>query len=89
MKIILCAGENGRALIYGTVEKEPVPGKPVRLTDARMIIYYPSGGAFGLASDGPPKDSRVTKAIPLTVETRWQEFMAVTDKASEAFDGWA
>jgi len=88
MKIILCAGKNGRALVYGTTEKEPVPGEAVRLTDARMVIYYPSGGTFGLAVDGPPDGSRVTKSVAVTVETEWQEFLSVSEKAAEVFDGW-
>lgn len=85
--IILCAGANGRALIYGYATAEPVPGQPVRLERARMVIYYPSGGTFGLAVDGPPDGSRVTKAVPVTVETVWQEWMAVTEAAAERFDG--
>jgi hypothetical protein len=84
--ILLCACENGRALVYGKVEHEPVPGKPVELHDARMVIYYPSGGTFGLASDGPPEKSRVTHAVAKVVETRWQEWLAVSDKAAAKFD---
>jgi hypothetical protein len=86
--IILCAGENGRALVYGYVTAEPVPGKPVRLERARMVIQFPSGGTFGLAADGPPQGSRVTHAVEATTETRWQEWLKVSVKAAEAFDGW-
>ncbi len=86
--IVLCCGEKGRGLVYGYVEQEPKPGQPVRLERARMVIYYPSGGTFGLASDGPPEDSRVTHAVSATVETVWQEWLAVSDKAARAFDGW-
>lgn len=84
--IILCAGANGRALIYGYVATEPIPGQPVRLERARMVLYYPSGGTFGLAAKGPPKDSRVTDAVPVTVETVWQEWLAVTPQAAGVFD---
>ena len=87
--IILCAGANGRALVYGYVEQEPEPGKPVRLEKARMIIYYPSGGTFGLASDGPPDGSRVTHAVDVVTETVWQEWLSVSTAAAEVFDGWA
>ena len=86
--IILCGGENGRCLIYGKVESEPVPGEPVKLHDARMVIYYPSGGTFGLATDGPPDGSKITKAVSETVETKWQEWIAVSDEAAERFDAW-
>ena len=87
--IILCAGANGRALIYGYADGEPRQGEPVRLERARMIIYYPSGGTFGLASDGPPKESRVTHAVAVTVETVWQEWLSVSAAAARVFDGWA
>lgn len=86
--IILCCGANGRGLVYGYVESEPVPGEPVRLKRARMILYYPSGGTFGLAADGPPEKSRVTKAVSGTVETVWQEWLAVSDEAAEVFDAF-
>jgi hypothetical protein len=86
--IILCAGEHGRALVYGYVTAEPAPGKPVRLERARMVLQYPSGGTFGLASDGPPSGSRVTHAVEVTTETKWQEWIKVSPKAAEVFDGW-
>ena len=44
--IILSVGENGRGLVYGLVEEYPTPGQPVKLYEARMILYYPSGGTF-------------------------------------------
>jgi hypothetical protein len=87
--IILCAGEHGRALVYGYVETDPEPGQPVRLTRARMVLSYPSGGTLGLGSDGPPDGSRVTRAVAETVETRWQEWLAVSAAAAEKFDGLA
>jgi hypothetical protein len=86
--IILCAGQNGRALVYGYVSHEPIKGEPVRLERARMVLYYPSGGTFGLAIDGPPKGSRVTHVVAVTVATVWQEWLAVAPKAAEVFDGW-
>lgn len=85
LPIILCAGEHGRCLLFGYADGEPVPGQPVRLTDARMILSYPSGGTFGLAASGPPSGSRVTDPVPVTVETRWQEWLAVTPQAEAAF----
>ena len=85
-QIILCAGKDGRALVYGTVETLPEPGQPVELTDACMVIYYPSGGAFGLAVVGPPSGSKVTRSVPLVVETVWQEYMLCKPAAVNAFE---
>ena len=84
--IILCAGQNGRALVYGYVTAEPEPGRPVELRHARMVIYYPSGGTFGLAASGPPDGSRISARIEVTVETVWQEWMAVSEAAAGKFD---
>ena len=83
--IILCAGQNGRALVYGQVESLPQPGEPVTLTDACMVIYYPSGGTFGLAVAGPPEGSRVSRSVPLTCETVWQEYIVCTEAAVARF----
>ena len=80
--IILCGGANGRCLIFGYVESEPVAGEPVDLQDARMILYYPSGGTFGLAADGPPEGSRLSATVTRTVETTWQEWLAVSPEAA-------
>jgi hypothetical protein len=85
--IILCAGEHGRALIYGYVTEMPKVDQPVTLRRARMVLYFPSGGTFGLAADGPPEGSRVTQAVTETCETRWQEWIAVSTIAAGRFDG--
>ena len=86
--ILLCAGQNGRALVYGYVNEEPVPGQPVRLEQARMVLYYSEGGTFGLAATGPPKGSRVTHAVETVVETVWQEWLSVSEEAAKEFDAW-
>lgn len=86
--IILSVGENGRGLVYGLVEEYPTPGQSVKLYEARMILYYPSGGTFGLGKKGPPKGSRVTHAIEHTVATVWQEYLTVSDEARAAFDAY-
>lgn len=84
--IILTCGAHGYGLVFGYVEQEPVPGQPVKLHKARMILKFCSGGTFGLAADGPPQGARVTKAVSVTVETVWQEWIACSDEAAEAFD---
>ncbi len=87
--IILCAGQNGRAVIYGYVDSEPVPGQPVRLYDARMLLRWngDSRGLFGCAANGPADGSSLTPAVPSTTETVWQEWIEVTPAAAEVFDG--
>lgn len=87
--IILCCGAHGRAVVFGSVEKEPVPGEPVRLYDARMILYWAgSGGLFGVAATGPDDGSRLTAPVPVVVETCWQEWLAVSDGAAAKIRAW-
>ena len=87
--IILCCGEHGRAVVYGYVEREPVPGEPVELRRARMLLrWVGTGGLFGVAAEGPADGSRLTVAVARVVETRWQEWLAVTPGAADRMDTW-
>ena len=90
MKILLCCGQNGRAVIYGDVTKKPKQGEPVIVKNARMVLRWDDacGGLFGLAAKGPAKDTRITHAVSETVETKWQEWLTVTDEAAAAIDAW-
>lgn len=88
--IILCAGANGRAIIYGRVTRKPVPGKPVTLTAARMVLHWDRecGGLFGLAAKGPKGGTSMTHAVPSTTETVWQETVDVTPEAAREIEEW-
>lgn len=90
MNIILCCGKDGRAVIFGRVEAEPVPGDPVRVLDARMVLYWDRvcGGLLGLASGGPSGGTRITAPVTVLVETVWQEWLAVSDEAAEKLYSW-
>jgi hypothetical protein len=90
MNIVLCCGVNGRAVVFGRVSKEPVAGAPVELTNARMVLRWPSacGGLFGLAARGPVAGVAMTAPLSRVVETVWQEWLAVPDAAAEALAAW-
>jgi len=90
VRIILCCGHNGRAIVIGDVKRKPVKGKPVTLTDARMVLRWDAacGGLFGLAAKGPRADTRITHSVPETVSTVWQEWCTVSDVASKELDKW-
>jgi hypothetical protein len=90
MQILSCCGANGRAVVFGTVAEKPVPGQPVELTDARMVLYWSTacGGLFGLAAKGPKEGTRITETVPLVVETCWQEWIEVTPEAAKALADW-
>ncbi len=88
--IILCAGQNGRAVLYGYVDELPEPGQPVTMYEARMVIWWSRecGGLFGLAATGPATDTRITHPIPRLVETVWQEVMVCAEAGVEAINAW-
>lgn len=88
--IILCCGANGRAVLFGEVEQDPVPGEPVKLRNARMIIYWARecGGLLGLAARGPKDETRITHAVPAVTETVWQEFVETTAEAATLIREW-
>ncbi len=90
MRIILCCGQNGRAIVIGDTKRRPVKGKPVTLTNARMCLRWSAecGGLFGLAAKGPKGDTRITHSVAETVETVWQEWCAVSDVAVRELDKW-
>jgi len=89
MNIILCGGNSGRCVVFGTTESEPVHGEPVRLTDARMILYWANeDGLFDVASNGPAPGSRLTPVVSTTVETVWQEWVAVSEEAALSLSGF-
>jgi len=89
MKILLCCGENGRAVVFGEVDQDPVPGQPVELRNARMILYWAGPkGLFGVAAEGPGEGSKLTCAVERVVETRWQEYLVCSDQAARLMDGW-
>jgi len=88
--VILCCGDHGRAIVIGDVTRLPTPGKPVRLTNARMVLYWSKecGGLLGLAANGPKADTRITPAVPSVCETVWQEYVEVSPDAAEEIAKW-
>ena len=87
--IILCCGVNGRGAVFGWVSQLPEPGCPVTLTNARMILRWRSGGGlFGVATQGPREGSTLTCSVARVVETSWQEYLTVSDKAATALHAW-
>jgi hypothetical protein len=90
MRIMLFAGQNGRAVIVGDVDRKPVKGRPVTLKNARMVLYCGAecGGFFGMCAKGPKGRSRITAPIDWTTETVWQEVNSISEKAAEEFDKW-
>lgn len=87
--MIVTVGHNGRCVVYGYVEEDPSPNRPIRVYDARMVLCWDSecGGLFGLASLGPAGDTRITFAVPWTTLV-CHEALAVTSEAAQSLDAW-
>jgi hypothetical protein len=88
--IMLCAGQYGRAVLVGSVDADPIPGQPVTLRNARMVLYWARecGGLFGLAARGPRGDTRITTKVETLVETVWQEWASISPEAAREIDAW-
>ena len=87
---IVCCGTNGRAVLYGRCETEPVAGQPIRLVDARMVLYWDRacGGLLGLAAKGPKGDTRITSAVPSHGDECVRQWLECTPEAAAAIDAW-
>ena len=88
--VIACCGENGRCVVFGECELEPVTGKPLALTNARMVLYWPSscGGLFGLAANGPKEGLRLTAAVKKTAVEAVRQWLSVSDGAAKGLREW-
>jgi len=87
--ILLCGGSQGRAVVFGLVEAEPIPGTAVTLYEARMVLRWEgTAGLFGLAAVGPAPGSRLTCSVAQVTDCDWKQWMAVTPVAAEAMAAW-
>jgi hypothetical protein len=87
---LVCCGTNGRAVLVGESEKEPVAGQPITLTNARMIIYWDAacGGLLGLAANGPKGSTRITAAVERHGDECVCQWVAVSESAAEEIRKW-
>lgn len=87
---LVCAGTNGRAVIYGKSEKPPEVGKPFSLENARMVLYWSRecGGLFGLASDGPKVGCRLTSSVTHHADVEAKQVLGVPDATAAVFDAF-
>ncbi|MHC4575749.1 MAG: DUF6948 domain-containing protein [Planctomycetota bacterium] len=86
---IVCAGSQGRAVVYGYVDALPEADRAVTIRRARMVLRWPisCGGLFGLAANGPRDGLRLTSAVESTTCTARQA-LAVSPEAAVMLDEW-
>ena len=87
---IVCAGTNGRAVLYGQSEQPPVAGQPFSLQNCRMVLYWSAecGGLLGLAARGPKTTTRITHAVPYHSDECARHVLGVTPEAAEKLSAW-
>ncbi len=87
---IVCCGTNGRAVLIGESEAQPEAGKPIELTNARMVLYWDSacGGLLGLASNGPKGSTRITASVSKHGDECVKQWVAVSPQARKEIDSW-
>jgi hypothetical protein len=87
---LVCCGNNGRAVLIGESEVEPIAGKPIVLTNARMVLYWDAacGGLLGLAANGPKGSTRITHAVASLGDECVRQWVAVSDVARKEIEKW-
>lgn len=78
---IVCTGTEGRCVLIGRAEVEPVTGKPLVLHDARMVLRWDAecGGLLGLAAGQIGGDTRLTAEVKKTGMDTVSQWIEVTD----------
>ena len=86
--VIVCAGANGRCVIYGRCDHMPQVGESAVLTGARMILWWERIGLFGVASRGPMGGARLSSTVPQTQPGPAVQVLAVTEDAARVIEAW-
>lgn len=90
MRVIICCGTNGRAVVFGDCNGEPEVGQPVTLQNARMVLYWPKecGGLFGLAANGPKTGLRLSESVSQTSTEVVRQWLTVDSDAGVKLAEW-
>lgn len=74
-----------RGVVFGYTEN--VSARPIALKRARMCLYWSRdvGGIFGLAENGPSKDSKISATLPQIQLEAVTAVMTVDPKAEKAW----
>lgn len=87
---IVCCGSNGRAVLVGESDSEPVAGQSIILANARMVLRWDSkcGGLLGLAANGPRGDTRITASVAKHGDECVKQWIAVSESAAKEINEW-
>lgn len=86
--VIVCGGESGRTVVFGWVNEPPMPGEPVCIFNARMVLFWSAAcqGIFGFAKNGPQTDTRLTPVVTEVRDTCRQLLMVSPETAQKIMD---
>lgn len=89
MRVVICGGKRGNAIIYCHVNEFPTPGDKVEMSDARMVLRIDKkcGGLFGFTQKGPIGKTWITCAVPKVIDT-CRQALSVSDEAIRKIDSW-
>lgn len=86
---LICCGANGRAVLLGYCEEEPVAGQPIKTTRCRMVLRWRNtGGLLGLAAHGPKEGTRITAPVDFHGDECVRQYTSVSDEAAAAIEAW-
>ena len=87
--VIVTTDKDRRGVFFGRLSILPteIPNT-LTLVDARMVIYWPSGGVVGLAAEGPPDKTRVSAACAAMALNGITSIQVCTTRASERWAAW-
>lgn len=90
MMYLVCCGSNGRAVLVGYSDTEPVAGQPITLMNARMVLYWDTecGGLLGLAARGPKGNTRITAPVDRHGDECVRQWVSVSPEAQKEIEQW-
>lgn len=77
-----------RGVFYGQGPKQAAKDKTIRITGARMCVYWSSDmkSVLGMAANGPSQGCRIGPAVKAITLTDVTSVIEVTDEAAKKFD---
>ena len=87
---LVCCGVNGRAVLVGECDSEPVAGQPITMSNVRMVLYWDSecGGLLGLAAKGPKGATRITAPVARHGDECVRQWVSVSNEARKEIESW-
>lgn len=85
LPVLITTDKDKRGVFMGYINPKDVEKTVLEATDVRMCVYWSEEvkGVLGLASTGPDKNCRITKAVPKARLHGVTAILDITDKAEK------